>query len=112
VSKETQAGEGEPTSYGEVVQRLEEVVKRLEGGELSLEESLKAFEEGIGLVRRGEKLLSSAEKRIEQLLDDDGESKVVPLDLGAAGPGPAAGKSDSPQRPTPPAAAKRDDTPF
>ena len=113
MSKETQAGERDPTSYGEVVQRLEEVVKRLEGGELSLEESLKAFEEGIGLVRRGEKLLSSAEKRIEQLLDDDGESKVAPLELGPSGPGTAAaGKSDSPQRPGAPAAAKRDDTPF
>ena len=81
MSNETKTGERGPENYGEVVKRLEEVVRRLEGGELTLEDSLKAFEEGIGLVRRGEKLLSSAEKRIEQLLDEDGESKVVPLEL-------------------------------
>ena len=81
MSNETKTGERGPENYGEVVKRLEEVVRRLEGGELSLEDSLKAFEEGIGLVRRGEKLLSSAEKRIEQLLDEDAESKVVPLEL-------------------------------
>jgi len=38
-------------------------------------------------VRRGERLLSSAEKRIEQLLDEDGESKVVPLELPASNGG-------------------------
>ncbi len=105
-------GERNPESYGEVVQRLEEVVKLLEGGELSLEDSLKAFEEGIGLVRRGEKLLSTAEKRIEQLLDDDGESKVVPLELPPSGSAPVAGaKSESPQRPAP-ANSEHEDIPF
>lgn len=95
MSNQTKTGERGPESYGEVVKRLEEVVKRLEGGELSLEDSLKAFEEGIGLVRRGEKLLSSAEKRIEQLLDEDGESKVVPLELPASNGGQRA-KSEPP----------------
>jgi exodeoxyribonuclease VII small subunit len=113
VSKETKTVERDPASYGEVVQRLEEVVKLLEGGELSLEDSLKAFEEGIGLVRRGEKLLSTAEKRIEQLLDEDGESKVVPLELApsasTAAPSP---KSESAQRSSPPDAADGDDIPF
>ena len=69
-----------PPKYGEVVQRLDEVVRRLEGGELSLEDSLKAFEEGIRLVRTGERLLGEAEKRIEQLLVEDGEDKPAPLE--------------------------------
>jgi len=81
VTKEKNTSDQTPEKYGDVVQRLEEVVKRLEAGELSLEDSLKAFEEGIGLVRRGERLLSAAEKRIEQLLDDEGEARVVPLEL-------------------------------
>jgi exodeoxyribonuclease VII small subunit len=111
VSTETKRGEQGPESYGAVVERLEEVVKLLEGGELSLEESLKAFEEGIGLVRRGERLLSTAEKRIEQLLiDDDGESKVVPLELPPSGPAPVpARKSESAPRAGPP---DPDDIPF
>lgn len=96
--KDTKTNDQAPEKYGEVVQRLEEVVKRLEGGELSLEDSLKAFEEGIGLVRRGERLLSAAEKRIEQLLDDDGEPKVVPLELppSAAPPSRRADDEDVP----------------
>jgi exodeoxyribonuclease VII small subunit len=86
---------GASPSYADVVGRLEEVVKRLEGGELSLEESLKAFEEGIGLVKRGESLLTSAEKRIEQLLEEDGELKETPLDLGAQ-PGRPAERAPAP----------------
>jgi exodeoxyribonuclease VII small subunit len=66
--------------YSDVVQRLQALVEQLEGGGLSLEDSLEKFAEGIQLVRKGEKLLSEAEKRIEQLLSDDG-SKVVPLEL-------------------------------
>ncbi len=92
--KETKAGEQSPEKYGDLVQRLEEVVKRLEGGELSLEESLKAFEEGVGLVRRGEKLLNAAEKRIEQLLDEEGEPKAVPLKLSPAPSEPSSGEDD------------------
>lgn len=88
-------------SYAEVVSRLEDVVKRLEAGELSLEDSLKAFEEGIVLVKRGEGLLNAAEKKIEQLLEEDGELKEVPFEPEAtARPGP------------PPAAKDDEDVPF
>jgi len=113
VNKETKTGDRAPENYSEVVSRLEEVVKLLEAGELSLEDSLKAFEEGIGLVRRGERLLSSAEKRIEQLLDEDGESKVVPLELPPTGSGPApTAKSGGPRRSPPSDPEDPSDVPF
>jgi exodeoxyribonuclease VII small subunit len=80
------AAEEVPEQYGDVVQRLEDVVARLEGGTLSLEESLKSFEEGIKLVRRGEQLLNTAEKRIEELLNEDGRDVVVPLQTGVKAP--------------------------
>jgi len=78
--------------YSDVVQRLQAIVEQLEGGGLSLEDSLEKFAEGIQLVRKGEKLLSEAEKRIEQLLSDDSGTKVVPLELKEADGGrkPAA----------------------
>ncbi|HEX4620891.1 MAG TPA: exodeoxyribonuclease VII small subunit [Myxococcaceae bacterium] len=92
-------------TYAEVVGKLDDVVKRLEGGDLSLEESLKAFEEGIRLVKRGEALLAAAEKRIDELLEEDGELKEVPLDP-AADPRP-------PSRAPPQLAPKDDeDVPF
>lgn len=63
--------------YGDVVTRLQEIVEALEGGELSLEDSLDRFAEGITLVKQGEGILNDAEKRIEQLLAEDG--RTVPL---------------------------------
>ncbi len=73
--------------YGEVVARLQEIVESLEGGQLSLEASLEKFAEGVQLVKRGEKLLAEAEKRVEQLLSDDG--RTAPLTPGEQAPSPA-----------------------
>ena len=114
VADASNTGGSLPEKYGDVVQRLEEVVKKLEGGDLPLEESLRAFEEGIRLVRRGEQLLSDAEKRIEQLLVEGGEERVVPLPV-APSPGP---QKPSIARPSEPAAGasvpepEDDDIPF
>jgi exodeoxyribonuclease VII small subunit len=83
MAKENRAEPQLPERYDEVAGRLDEVVKRLEGGKLSLEESLKAFEEGIRLVRKGESLLSAAERRIEELLHEEGQEKEVPLEAPA-----------------------------
>ena len=108
----TAGGKGQ---YDEVVKRLESIVEALEGGELSLEDSLERFAEGINLVRQGEGLLSDAEKRIEQLLSDDG--RTAPIDVKELPQTPTTAAS----RPAaPPPAAKRapsapideDDVPF
>lgn len=93
----TKPEKAERGGYGEVVSRLQEIVESLEGGQLSLEASLEKFAEGVLLVKRGEKLLAEAEKRVEQLLSDDG--RTAPLATGAE-PAPApkrgapAGKGD------------------
>lgn len=98
--------------YGEVVSRLQQIVEALEGGELSLEDSLERFQEGIGLVKQGEAILSDAEKRIEQLLSEDG--RTAPLKMSDEPPG----RSAPPVAPPPPAAkkppppAEDDDVPF
>lgn len=63
--------------YDEVVTRLEVIVQALEAGDLTLEASLERFAEGITLVKQGEGLLAEAEKRIEQLLSDDGRTAPV-----------------------------------
>jgi exodeoxyribonuclease VII small subunit len=110
VAKEAKAegvAAGPPEQYGDVVQRLEAVVAQLEGGTLSLEDSLKAFEEGIRLVRRGEHLLSSAEKRIEELLAEDGQDVVAPLQHTARPPSAAA-----PRKPSAAGGPPEEDVPF
>jgi exodeoxyribonuclease VII small subunit len=81
VARDKSTGKGQ---YGEVVGRLQEIVEALEAGELSLEDSLERFAEGVQLVKQGEKLLGDAEKRIEQLLSEDG--RVAPLKVPDATP--------------------------
>lgn len=102
VSKDKATKSGQ---YGDVVTRLQEIVTQLEGGALSLEDSLERFAEGVQLVKQGEKLLSDAERRIEQLLSEDGRTAPlkVPDAEAATGPRPAA------KRPGP---AAEDDVPF
>ena len=57
----------EATTYEALLQRLEEAVARLEDGELSLEEALAAYQEGVALAAQCQKLLDTAEQRIEEL---------------------------------------------
>jgi exodeoxyribonuclease VII small subunit len=86
--------------YDEVVKRLEGVVQALEAGELSLEDSLERFAEGIALVKQGESLLSDAEKRIEQLLTEDGRTAPIEVREQAASspPAPAARAAPAPAK--------------
>ncbi len=86
----TKTEKTERAGYGDVVARLQEIVESLEGGSLSLEASLEKFAEGVQLVKRGEKLLAEAEKRVEQLLSDDGRTAPLnPADAPAAPAKPA-----------------------
>jgi exodeoxyribonuclease VII small subunit len=71
---------GEKTQpYSEVVERLDDVVKKLETGQLSLEDTLAEFEKGIRLVQRGEELLAQADRRVQELLEQQGQDRAVPL---------------------------------
>jgi len=56
--------------------QLEKLVTRMESGEMSLEESLKAFEEGVKLTRLCQETLSSAQQKV-QLLMEQQPGKVV-----------------------------------
>lgn len=111
MAKEKNAARGQ---YGDVVTRLQQIVEALEGGELSLEDSLDRFAEGITLVKQGEGILGDAEKRIDQLLAEDGRTAALKVPEGHE-PAPA-----SPARPAAPAAARKpaaapaddDDVPF
>lgn len=75
-----ESGEGTPgehrgeSPFEEILTRLSTVVEQLEGGELPLERSLALFEEGVRLSRQGSARLDQAERRIEKLLGDNGET--------------------------------------
>ncbi len=65
---------------------LEKIVRQLESGDLPLERALEIFEEGIGLARRCQAQLAEAERKVEMLLRERGELKLVPFDSKNASP--------------------------
>ncbi len=67
-------------SFEEALEALEKIVTELENTELPLEEALKRFEDGIKLARRCHQLLEEAEQKIEVLLKEDEELKLIPLE--------------------------------
>ena len=62
------------------LKQLEKIVEDLESGDMSLEESLESFEKGIKLTRQCQEELSKAELKIQRLIEENGESKTVPLE--------------------------------
>ena len=62
-------------SFEKALSELEETVEKLEKGDLSLDESLDLFEKGVSLAKFLRAELDKAEKKIEILLQDEGEEK-------------------------------------
>lgn len=61
------------------LETLEQIVGQLESGDLPLERSLELFEDGVALARRCQSQLQDAERKVELLLRERGEIKVVPF---------------------------------
>ncbi|RKZ92336.1 MAG: exodeoxyribonuclease VII small subunit [Gammaproteobacteria bacterium] len=59
---------------------LEQIVQKMESGELGLEDSLKQFEKGIQLAKNCQNALSSAELKVNQLIEQNGLQKTLPFD--------------------------------
>ena len=68
-------------SFEDQLAELERVVDRLERGGLPLEESVQLFEDGIRLSNACKAQLSSAESRIQVLLEPEGRGAVRVEDL-------------------------------
>src|SRR5215470_7492501 len=77
------AGGDEALDFESSMKRLETIVEELEGGELSLEDSIARYEEGMKLSKRLTQVLDESEKRIERLVEKDGEPATE--DMGRVG---------------------------
>lgn len=62
----------EEINFEEEMKKLEQITAELEKGDLSLDESVKKFEEGIKLSKECNKILEDSEKRINILINNDG----------------------------------------
>lgn len=67
-------------SFETSLSSLEQIVAQLESGELPLERALELFEDGVALARRCQSQLQDAERKVELLLRERGEIKVVPFE--------------------------------
>lgn len=59
-------------SFEEQMENLEKIVAELENGNLNLDESVNKFEEGIKISKECNKILEDSEKRINILINNDG----------------------------------------
>jgi exodeoxyribonuclease VII small subunit len=67
------------------IAELETIVKKLEEGDLPLEASMELYERGVHLSRFCHARLEETERRIE-LLNERGQLKPAPANLGGDGP--------------------------
>ncbi|MCM2129486.1 exodeoxyribonuclease VII small subunit [Larsenimonas rhizosphaerae] len=75
----------EAPDFAATLAELETVVTRLESGELSLEDSLTAFEQGVRLTRTARERLTTAELRVQALMEQgDGRVQETPLSRDAS----------------------------
>lgn len=74
-----------PLDFEQSMKRLETIVEELEAGELTLEDSIARYEEGIKLSRHLTQVLDESEKRIERLVEKEGQAPATePMELSAA----------------------------
>jgi len=69
-------------SFEQALEQLEAIVGNLERGDVPLEQSIRIYERGEALKKHCEKLLKSAESKVEKIrLDREGAAKATePLD--------------------------------
>jgi len=66
--------------FEKALQQLEKIVTQMESGELGLEDSLNQFEAGIKLAKNCQDTLTSAELRVEQLIEKNGLQQTIPFE--------------------------------
>ncbi|HJH28343.1 MAG TPA: exodeoxyribonuclease VII small subunit [Methanosarcinaceae archaeon] len=66
-------------TFEQSLEELEILVDKLEHGQLTLDESLKTFENGMKLARVCTQKLTKAERRIEKLIEKNGELRKEPF---------------------------------
>ena len=81
-ARKTAVDSGAPLDFEASMKRLETIVEELESGELTLEDSIARYEEGVKLSRGLTAKLDEAEKRIERLVEDEGDAspRTTPLE--------------------------------
>lgn len=60
-------------NFEQSMKELEEIAEKLSDGNVTLDESIKLFEDGMKLSKNCQKILENAEKKVNILINKDGE---------------------------------------
>ena len=60
----------ESLTFEQAIENLTEIVDKIETGQVPLAESLQQYEKGMAMIKRCRKILLDAEKRIEEIAED------------------------------------------
>ncbi len=69
--QDQQSNELEKLSFEQCIEMLTGIVDKIESGQVPLAESLQQYEKGMSLIKHCRGILLDAEKRIEEIGDDD-----------------------------------------
>ena len=78
--KRGEKAEGAELRFEQALARLEEIAHKLESGDLPLEEAIGLAEEGVKLSQLCEQQLTTAEGKIQQLVERMGRVELQPLE--------------------------------
>ncbi len=59
---------------------INSLIEQMEKGDLSLEQSLTQFERGITLIKHAQKILQTAEHKVQMLIKNNEEEKLIPYE--------------------------------
>lgn len=62
-------------SFEQSIEMLTEIVDKIETGQVPLAESLEQYEKGMALIKHCRGILLDAEKRIEEIADDQADAE-------------------------------------
>ena len=71
-------------SFEQAIENLTGIVDRIETGQVSLAESLEQYEKGMAMIKHCRGILLDAEKRIEQIAENEEETDEDEQDAGGA----------------------------
>ncbi|MDF2658344.1 MAG: exodeoxyribonuclease small subunit [Paenibacillus sp.] len=69
----------EPVSFEQAMDKLEQIVAKLESGDVPLEKAIELFQEGMSLSHLCGQKLEQVERKIETLLEDNGNFVKKPF---------------------------------
>ena len=66
----------ESLSFEQAIENLTEIVDKIETGQVPLAESLQQYEKGMAMIKHCRKILLDAEKRIEEIAENETEEAI------------------------------------